>query len=76
MKNQTTVTGKLEIIHRMPSSINGNPRYFVRINGQTCKTKPDSDSAYSITNYDGKTVSAIIGTYYGSVHCEHINAVK
>ena len=65
MKNLSQHIGILEIIRREPSSINGNPRYLLRIDGFTCYTAPDAMLGYAITNYDGKTVQATIGTYYG-----------
>ena len=63
--NGTMHTGTLEIIKRLPSSRYGNPRYLCRIDGWTCRTKPDSNIAYSLPNHDGKTVRAILGTHYG-----------
>lgn len=57
--------GKLKIIQRLPSSFNGNPRYLLSIGDTVCRTAPDSPLAYSVTNYDGKMVSAEIGNYYG-----------
>ncbi len=65
MKNISRHVGKLEIVKRMPSSKVGNPRYMLRVDGWTCVTAPDSMIAYGITNYDGKTVTATIGTHYG-----------
>jgi hypothetical protein len=65
MKNITHHTGKLEVIQRMPSSFNGNPRYLLRIDGHTCCTAVDSMHGYSVTNYDGQIVQATIGTHYG-----------
>ena len=65
MKNTTVHTGILEIIQRERSSVNGNPRYQVRLDGYTAKTSVDSSLGYSITNYDGKQVTAHIGLYYG-----------
>jgi hypothetical protein len=65
MKNATRHIGKLEILRREPSSRNGNPRYFLQVAGVTCYTAPDSSLGYSITNHDGKTVSAVIETYRG-----------
>lgn len=62
----TQHTGKLEIIRRLPSSRNGNPRYLLKVDGWTCRTAPDSSIAYAVTNYDGKRVDAIICTYYGN----------
>jgi hypothetical protein len=66
MRNVTRHTGKLEIIKRLPSSFNGNPRYLLRIDGFTCKTSVDSMQAYCVTNYDNKQVIATIGTHYGT----------
>lgn len=66
MKNISRHQGKLEIIQRLPSSINGNPRYLLRIAGFTCKTSVDSSYGYCVTNHDGKEVIATIGTHYGT----------
>lgn len=65
MRNVTTHTGRLEILGRMPSSRNGNPRYRLRVDGWTCCTPVDSQLGYSVPNMDGKTVQAEIGTFRG-----------
>ena len=65
MKNVTRHTGTLRVIERLPNSVNGNPRYIVRIDGWTCRTTPDSSHGYRVTNYEGRRVVATIGTYYG-----------
>ena len=65
MKSKTQHTGILEVIERLPSSENGNPRYLLRIDGHICRTQPDSSLGYKVANYDGNMVKAIIGTYYG-----------
>lgn len=65
MKNLTTHVGKLEIIKRLPSSRNGNPRYLLRVDGWTCRTAVDSSLAYVLPNLDGKMVRAHIGTFRG-----------
>ena len=72
MKNISRHNGKLEVIQRLPNSINGNPRYLLRINGITCKTAVDSTYGYCITNYDGKEVNATIGTHYGTATLDTI----
>ena len=66
MKNITRHQGIVKVIKRLPSSVNGNPRYLLSIDGFTCKTAVDSTHGYGITNYDGKEVMATIGTYYGT----------
>lgn len=66
MKNITSHHGILEIVERLPSSANGNPRYLIRIDGTTCRTQVDHCHGYSITNFEGKEVSATIGTHYGN----------
>jgi hypothetical protein len=66
MRNIKKHQGKLEILKRLPSSVNGNPRYLLSIGGYTCKTAVDSSHGYCVTNYDGKEVNATIGTHYGS----------
>ena len=60
-----TITGNLEIIKRLPSSINGNPRYLVSIGGVECYTAPDAGIAYGITNRKVQPVTATIKQYYG-----------
>jgi hypothetical protein len=65
MKNITTQIGKLRIIKRLPSSVLGNPRYLVDINGLTCRTAPDSAHGYNVQKLDGKDVHAAVGTHYG-----------
>ena len=65
MQNVTSHIGELKIIKRLPSSRNGNPRWRLRVDGWTCRTAPDSALTYKITNMDGKTVRATIGTHYG-----------
>ena len=65
MKNITEHTGTLEVLQRLPSSVNGNPRYLIKVDGYTASTKVDSDLGYGITNFDGKDVQAVIGTHYG-----------
>jgi hypothetical protein len=76
MKNVTRHTGKLEIIERLPSSYNGNPRYLCRIDGFTCRTQVDSCLGYSITNHDGKQVVATIGTHYGKATINNLEVTK
>lgn len=65
MKNITRHVGLVEILERLPSSVNGNPRYLLKVDGHTCRTAVDSSHGYSVTNYDGKQVRATIGTHYG-----------
>ena len=65
MKNISLHIGKLEIIEKLPNSKNGNPRYKVEIDGWIAVTKPDCSLGYKITNYNGLTVRATIGSYYG-----------
>ena len=74
MKNITRHTGKLEIIKRLASSLNGNPRYLVRVDGWTARTSVDSMIAYGITNFDGKQVKATIGTHYGLATIGQVSA--
>ena len=67
--------GKLEVLKRLPSSINGNPRYLLRVNGFTCKTAVDSSLGYCVTNYDGKLVQATIGTHYGTQTLDSVKPI-
>lgn len=74
MKNITRHIGTLEIIERLPSSANGNPRYLLRVDGCTCRTAVDSSHGYSVPNFDGRRVEATIGTHYGSATLNTIKA--
>ena len=65
MKSITRHTGELEIIERLPSSINGNPRFLCRVDGYTFRTAPDAMHGYCIQNYDGKVITVTLGTHYG-----------
>ena len=76
MKNLTTVTGKLEVLHRLPQSYFGNPRFALRIGGYTCRTAVDSSFGYSVSNHDGKIVTATIGDHYGYSTLNTLSAVK
>jgi hypothetical protein len=72
MKNITQHTGVLEIVERAPNSRMGNPRYVVRLDGYTARTAVDSSLGYSITNFEGKRVTAHIGTHYGTRTIENV----
>lgn len=73
MKNITRHTGILKIITRLDSSINGNPRFLLSIDGFTCKTSVDSSYGYSVQNYDNKMVEATIGTHFNT---STLNSIK
>ena len=75
MKNITRHTGLLQVVERLPSSTNGNPRYLVVFDGYTCRTKIDCSIGYMIDNLDDKTCTGTIGTHYGSVHIDTITPV-
>ena len=75
MKNISCHIGTLSIIQRLPSSVNGNPRYLLSVNGVICKTSVDSSYGYSDTNFDGKQVEATIGTHYGSATLKSLKGV-
>lgn len=76
MKNVSRHQGKLEVLKRLPSSLNGNPRYLIRIDEFTCKTAVDSSYGYCITNFDGKEVIATIGTHYGTQTLDSLKGVQ
>ena len=73
MNSITSHKGLLKIVGRMPSSAFGNPRYTVRIDGFTCVTGVDSTHGYSVPNFDGRDVSATIGTHYGIATLRTVN---
>lgn len=65
MRNIKTYKGKFEIVKRLPSSVNGNPRFLVKIGNSFCRTGVDCSLGYSVQKYDGKQVIAEIGKHYG-----------
>jgi hypothetical protein len=73
MKNITRHTGVITNIKRLPSSVNGNPRYSFQCDGHTIKTAVDSMHGYAITNYENKEVTITVGTHYGSLT---LNTIK
>lgn len=79
MKACTYHVGTLHECERMPSSRNGNPRYRLFIgtetSGVSCVTAPDSSLGYTVTNYRGERVRALIGTHYGRATLRHIERV-
>ena len=76
MRNTTRHIGTLRVVERDNNSgTNGNPRYVVTLDGYTCRTAVDSSLAYEIKNYDGKKVSALIGTHYGTVTIEGVKSL-
>jgi hypothetical protein len=76
MKNVSRHQGKLEVLKRLPSSLNGNPRYLIRVDGFTCKTAVDSGYGYCVTNFDGKEVIAYIGTHYGTATLDSLKGLE
>ena len=74
MKNITRHTGILEIMKRLPSSRNGNPRYLAIVDGYAFKTSVDSSYGYCITNYDGRLVTVTIGSHYNQATLNTINS--
>jgi hypothetical protein len=68
-----TITGNLEIIKRLPSSVNGNPRYLVSIGGVECYTAPDAGIAYGITNRRVQPVTATVKPYYNRLTIQTIS---
>lgn len=72
MKNRRVISGVLNIIKRLPSSLNGNPRYLVMIGEHRCRTKANSSCGYVITNYRGEHVTATVGDHYGKLHIDKV----
>ena len=76
MKNISRHEGTLRIVSRLPSSVNGNPRYLIEVGGYKARTRVDSSLGYVITNYEGKPVTAILGSHYGLTHVQSIHAAR
>jgi hypothetical protein len=64
MKNVQTVTGTLEILYRMNNSVNGNPRFMIRVGNVKARTAVDTQIAYGITNHENKQVEMKWGIHY------------
>lgn len=76
MKNVKTYTGRVVITGRLPSSVNGNPRFtgYVETVEKAFQhawvkrvefvTAVDSMIGYAIQNYDGKNCTVEIGSHY------------
>lgn len=75
MRNISRHIGTLTVLKRLPSSVNGNPRYLMDINGVTCCTAVDSSYGYAVTNFDGKQVEATIGTHYNAATLNSLKGV-
>ena len=76
MKNITRHTGTLEMIKRLPNSLNGNPRFKLRCDGWTFSTTPDSMNGYVVENYVGKEVIVTLGTHYNQCQLDTIKCAK
>ena len=72
MKNISQHTGTLEMLKRLPNSLNGNPRFKLRCNGWTFSTTPDSMNGYVVENYVGKEVIVTLGTHYNQCQLDTI----
>lgn len=70
MKNRTIHEGTLHVLERLPSSVNGNPRYRAEVDGFKFNTQVDSSSAYSLPNHDEKRVRVVVGTHYGTTQLD------
>ena len=67
MKSITVHTGTLQILQRLPRSINGNSRYLAMVDGYVFRTSVDSSWAGYLPNYDGKRVEVELGSHYGKL---------
>ena len=65
MKNISRHVGTLDNLQRLPSSVNGNPRWTFTVDGFHARTAVDSPHGYCIGNFRGKRVEVTIGTHYG-----------
>ena len=75
MKHISRHIGTLTVLKRLPSSLNGNPRYLMDIAGVTCCTAVDSSYGYAVTNFDGKQVEATIGSHYNTATLNSLKGV-
>ena len=76
MKSLSRHEGTLRMVRRLPSSTNGNPRYLIEVGGFKARTRVDSSIGYEVTNYEGKHVTAMLGSYYGITHVQSIHAAR
>ena len=71
-----TIIGEVSEINRLPSSANGNPRYWAFIGGERFQTSPDSMVAYALPNYLNKEVEISWRWYYGKRTIQTIKAAE
>jgi len=76
MKSIMRHTGVITNIKRLPSSVNGNPRYSFQCDGYTIKTAVDSMHGYELTNYEDREVTITAGWHYGSLTLNTLNTIK
>ena len=74
MKNIINHNGTLQAIERLDNSFNGNPRYRAEVGGLEFVTATDSMFGYSITNYEGKAVDITVGSHYGRITLDTLQA--
>lgn len=74
MKNRTRHTGTITNLKRLPSSLNGNPRFEFDIDGYTVRTAVDSMDGYSIQNFEDKPATVVIGTHYTVLTLDELRA--
>ena len=58
------LTGKFNVVERLPNSANGNPRFLCMVDGVAFRTAPDSRFTPSITNYQDKIVTVKLRVFY------------
>lgn len=49
--SESTVTGRLTSILRLPSSPSGNPRFRLTVGGRTYPTRVNASVAYEVENF-------------------------
>lgn len=72
MKYREELKGVLQMVDRLPSSRNGNPRYLLMIGDRVFRTGVDSGFAYVVPNYVGKWVKVTVGLHYNATTLDEV----
>lgn len=75
--------GKIQIVKRLNSSVNGNPRFLIELIDlnyyETLETKSDASYCYNIENLSNKKCDCILTYYFtpkGTGKIEDIKEIK
>ena len=83
MAKMEQYNGKIQIVKRLNSSVNGNPNFLVELcdlkHYETLETKSDASYSYNIENLSNKKCDCEVVYYYtakGTGKIENISEIK